>query len=281
MKGSISPLRVILIAAVLGTVAGVGLSLHRQHLLELELEALAAQAKDDGAAPEPRLVEPPGKPLQSGVVHLTAVEGLPQYPNAFVRPLTTTPHDGGTELNIAWFSTKDPMDDVLFFYAREFDRAHKIPVVHRFSPYAGYAAYLDLDTRRLHMISVLAQPHETLVFASSSFPAHMLERGRPKGRPAGVPVVNGGDDGLTFDLNVGFGQKRQLWTSTYKDRSIADVREAYRKALVDAGWNVQDAQSAGNQEARLDAKRGGGAMEVMIRRDAASNVAVYVSMSGA
>jgi hypothetical protein len=271
---------VILIAAVLGTVAGVALSLHRQHVEELELEALAAQAKDDAAPGEAVWVDPPGKPLQSGAVHLTAVEGLPQYPNAFARPLTSAPHDGGVELDIAWFSTKDPIDDVLFFYAREFDRAHKIPVVHRFSPYAGYAAYLDLDTRRLHMISVLAQPHETLVFASSSYPAHMLERGAGL-IPAGVPVVGGGEGSLTFDLSVGFGKKQKLWTSTYKQRSIADVRDAYKKALVDAGWTVQDLKAANPQEARLDAKRGAGELEVMIRRDAASNVAVYVSMSGA
>jgi len=229
-------------------------------------------------------VDGPGKPLQSGRVRLTAVEGLPQYPNAFVRPLSSSAKDGGVEMNIAWFSTKDSMDDVLNFYANEFNEKGKRWVVHEFSPTSGYAAYLDLHDHRLHMISVLVEKHETLVFASSSYPERMFKKqgsAQADTPPPGLPAVSGAEGSLTFDLSGGLGPNRRLWTSTFKQRTIADVRDTYRKALTDEGWAVEDAKGTGPSEARLDAKRGEGALQVMIRRDAASNVAVYVSMSGA
>jgi hypothetical protein len=279
---SVSPVGVIAIAAALGVVGGIGLSLHRQAVQQREVEAIQRLDAQD-AEPEVIQVEGPGKPLQSGRVHLTAVEGLPQYPNAFVRPLTSSGKDGGVEMNIAWFSTKDSMDDVLNFYAMELNAKGKRWVVHEFSPTSGYAAYLDLHDHRLHMVSVMVERHETLVFASSSYPERMIKQGTGEAEtpPPGLPAVAGAEGSLSFDLGTGMGPAKKLWTSTFKQRTIADVRDTYRKALTDEGWAVQEGKGSSASEARLDAKRGSGELQVMIRRDAASNVAVYVSMSGA
>jgi hypothetical protein len=278
LSGSVvSPIRIVVIAGVLGAAGGVLLSFHKQTLDDAELERIASAPDQLNAAAFPADAVP-RKPLQSGPVHLTAVEGLPQYPHAFVRPLMTTPKDGGAEMNIAWFSTKDSADDVLQFYAKEIDAKHKTVVVHKFGPKSGYAAYLDGADRRLHMISVMGQPHETLVFASSSYPEKLLDGSRQA--TPGVPVIDGAENTVSFALGEAGGGRR-LWMSTFKQRTLEGVCDAYKKALTADGWAVNEMSPPAPSEARLEARKSGDSLEVMIRRDAASNVAVYVSVSGA
>jgi hypothetical protein len=255
---------VLLAAAVLGSVLGTVIAFRRE--AEDEQARQALEAADDGASAEP--LEPPDK---SGRVTLAAVQGLPQYPGAHVRPISS-----GEQLEVAWFSTRDSVEQVLAFYEKEFTEKGVMPVSYQYSEHAGYAGYMDVPDHRMHLVSVIRQKDETLVFPSTSYPEKMLAGGSAP--PAGVPNIAGAESTLSFDLGGG-PDKRQVWLATYAGQSLEQVTTAWSKGLEGNGWAVKRTEEEG--EPRLAAERAGGSLQVAIRRDPSAKVAVYVTTAAA
>ena len=272
---SVSPLRVLAFAAIIGIVAGVGLSFRRQAQAARELEAQVSEAERYEPA-QPVLV--PGAPQPSRLpqsVTLAAVEGLPQYPGAFVHPLSEQISGQGVEMNIAWFETKDSVKDVLWFYATKFKEAGKWGVAHMYSDNAGYVGYLDHDAGRMHLISALRQGGKTTVFPSLSYPGKMLQGGASP--PPNVPTLAGAEGNMVFD----FGDKQRMskvWLTRVKQRALRDVVETYKQSLVEKGWSVAEKLGATDEMARVEAHRPGSGLQVEFKRDADATVAVYVTM---
>ncbi len=255
------PLRVVLIAALLGTALGVGFALHRDAADEKARRALEDEAAEGYAG------EPEPAPSQTGRVTLAAVQGLPQYPGAFVRPISS-----GEQLNVAWFATKDSVEQVLEFYEKAFAEQGLAQISYQFSPATGYAGYMDLADHRMHLVSVMRQNDETLVFPSTSYPQKMLEGGAQP--PAGVPNIAGAEGALSFDLGGG-PEKHQVWLAMYANRTVEDVVAAWSQGLQGNGWDVKRSDEHG--EARLDAERAQAALQVAIRKDPSEKIAVYVT----
>ncbi|MBL8957618.1 MAG: hypothetical protein JNK82_42985 [Myxococcaceae bacterium] len=254
------PLRVLVGAAVLGTVLGTTFAFRREAEDEKARQALEEAAGGEvGSSPE--------LDDKSGLVKLAAVQGLPPYPGAHVRPISSA-----DELDVAWFSTKDSVEQVLSFYERELVDKGVMPVSHQYSEHAGYAGYLDLPDRRMHLVSVIRQSGETLVFPSTSLPEKMLAGGAAP--PAGVPNIAGAESTLGFDLGGG-PDKRQVWLATYANQSLEQVTAAWRSGLEGNGWQVKRTEEQG--EPRLAAERAGSSLQVAIRRDPGEKVAVYVT----
>jgi hypothetical protein len=270
----VSALKVVLFGALLGLVAGVGLAFHKQHELELELQAAIAEEEHFDSSQR----APPSGFSSSRLpktVTLPAVQGLPQYPGAFVHPLAEQVAGQGVEMNVAWFETKDSVDDVLIFYRKKFKEAGKWGVWHLYSDSAGYAGWLEHDTGRMHLISAIRQGGTTLVFPSLSYPGKMLAGAPPM--PPSVPKVAGAENAYAFD----FGEAARLskvWLSTVKQRTLREVVDDYRRQLEAVGWAVQEKLGAAEGQARLEAHREGGNLEVELKRDSDSTVAVYVTM---
>lgn len=277
---SISPFRVIGFAAVLGIVGGTAMSFRAQHQRDLELQQLASEPDRGAPVDAPPGVHGtvgPGKPLGRlpVTVHLTATEGLPQYPGANVRSLSDQLSAQGVEMNIAWFSTKDEVGKVLSFYAKKFDEEHKVATAHLFSEKAGYVGYMDTDTRRMHLISAIRQGKETVVFPSSSYPGKMLEG---KGQlPPSLPTVAGAEGNLAFDF--GDGQRlSKMWLAMVRQKTLRQVIDQYKQALTEKGWDVKEAMTLSDAQGRVDAKQGKSEVQVDFKRDQAATVAVYVTM---
>ena len=258
------PLRVLVVAAVLGSVFGTVVAFRRE--AEDEKARQALEDADDGAGAAP--VDPPDK---SGRVTLAAVQGLPQYPGAHVRPISS-----GEQLDVAWFSTRDSVEQVLSFYETKFAEEGLLPVSHQYSERAGYAGYLELPDHRMHLVSVIRQSDETLVFPSTSYPEKMLAGGAAP--PAGVPNIAGAESTLRFDLGGG-PDRRQVWLATYAGQSLEQVTTAWSEGLEGNGWAVKRTDEEG--EPRLAAERAEGSLQVAIRRDPGSKVAVYVTTAPA
>jgi hypothetical protein len=268
---TVSAAKVIALGALLGAAFGVGLALWRQSRTEAELERLAAATE---ALTTDALPAPPAKDPLAGAVQLPAVHGLPQYPGAFVRPVSQS-----DALDVAWFSTKDGLDDVIAFYEQELAAKGKIVVSHRYSAFAAYVGYRELSTGRLHLVSVLRQPDQTLVFPSQSSPEQLAQTDAKA--PAGLPSIEGSEGGVNLELGEG-PAPRKVWLTTFPNRTLEDVTRAWRAGLTASGWSIEPLPGGGSDAAvRIDATKGSTSARITLQRGAPSAVAVYVSLSGA
>lgn len=274
----VSPYRVLLYAAVIGGVGGVALAFRKQHQVDEELQAaILRQQRSDEVEAQAQYV--PGAPQPSRlprVVGLEAVHGLPPYPGAYVRPLSEQVSAQGVEMNIAWFETRDSVDDVLGFYRQKFKEAGKWGVWHRYSENAGYAGYLDHEVGRMHLISAIHQGGKTMVFPSLSYPGKMM--GASASMPESVPAIAGAEGSLVFDFGDGARLSKVL-LATVRQQSLRQVVDGYKRALAERGWAIDEKLGATDAQARVEARRvGSGGLQVEFKRDTDSTVAVYVTM---
>lgn len=163
--------RVILLTAVVGAVAGVVLARSREddrppeEIAEAEVNKvmLANEATDSTAMdPDPR-----------------SLAGIPAYPGASPRKLTSNGTLAGAPMAISWFQTVDPPERVLAFYAKAFEAERRVAVAQQFSPTMGYIGWMedaaDGGAGLLHMVSVSKQYSRTMVLLSASHPETLLD----------------------------------------------------------------------------------------------------------
>lgn len=163
--------RLLLLAAVLGGVAGVLLARSREEvrspeeIAEEEVNKVMAQ----GVAPQSTAMDPDPASLA----------GIPPYPGAAPRKLTSRGTLQNTPASISWFQTQDTPEQVLAFYAKAFEEEKRVATQQSFSPTMGYIGWMeeaeDGGAGLLHMVSVMKQYKQTMVLVSASRPEAILD----------------------------------------------------------------------------------------------------------
>ena len=179
---------ILLVAAALGLVGGVVLA-------EVRLMGDAVPAEDD----EPLIGEadeamPMGRAMAQAdpmAPDEETLEGIAPYPGAAPRKLTSHSSVSGMPMKVSWFSTPDGPGEVLAFYQKAFVADDRRVVTHRFSENIGYVAWTDRNDppphgdageddptppNPLHMVSVVRQGRDTLVFISKTEPHEFFAR---------------------------------------------------------------------------------------------------------
>ena len=259
--------------ALLGIVGGVGLSLLKDRRDEEKLAEIR-RAKPPGV---PNLPAAP-RPLQAPKPDPEALAGLPPYPNAQPMPVMSQPTGVGGEMKLAWFTTDDTPDQVLNFYEHWLDREGKAVVSHHFkgkegSGYAGYFEGADPDGK-LHMIAVMRQSGQTLVFPSVSSPTLMVER---RGEDlSGLPSPPRTRRSVSFPLDES-GSK--AWYSTAKDSTVGEVLQFYKETLPGLGWTIDEASESG-ATGRVGATRKRQSASVSLTQKPGREVTISITIVG-
>lgn len=278
MIRSLSPLKLILVAGLLGSVAGIGLSLRRQHVEEKKLRKMSAQIDKLAAETFPPAPPAPRKSAAMTVPLMdpAAMEGLPAYPNTVPRNLASVVKTQGMDLKVGWFTTRDSIDDVISFYERKFAEKGYLPLRHRYNPGAGYVGYLDMNDEKLRLLTLIHNKGETLVMPSVSYPGRMLQAKAPT--PASLPVLPGANGSVVVDFDEGM-NARSSYFATVGEMSLAQVVDFYKKGFVEKGWELSEINDSKADEVRIDARRGKSSCNVLLQKRA-QKVAIYVSIAG-
>jgi hypothetical protein len=259
-------------AALAGSVGGVALERFRSPK-EQELTPPKNETLDRVAPPSP-LMRPSGAPLASA----GALAGLPPYPGARPQDLAREIQIQGMPLHIAWFSTADPPEAVIHYYEEKFDQDGKLRVSHLYNAKAGYVGYLERPAEKMHLISVLREGDETLVFPSSSEMQGLFTRSQKV--PASLPEPAGARDSVVLSMKDNGVLQDSVYV-TVPEQSLQQVMEFYRKGFEEKGWSVLTAVES-SEAIRLEAKQNGATATVLLRKLKASikpGVAVYVTLT--
>ncbi len=270
-------MKIVLLAALLGTAVGVGLSLKKQRALDLQVKELAHledQLPKERFPPAPR--EAPAN-MSAPMVDPAALEGLPPYPGANPRDLAQKQRVQGDAMHLAWFQTDDSVDQVLSFYEQRFSEMGRFLVRHRFSAAAGYVGYLEVNDEKLHLISVMRNREHTLVFPSVSYPGRFFDNGGGQ-LPQTVPVLPGTKGSVVFDFDEGASARRSYFATT--EQPLDSVADFYAKGFESKGWKVEEVNHSLPSEVRIDARRGEASASVLLKKREGQTVAIYVSIAG-
>jgi hypothetical protein len=263
-------------AAVLGI--GAGMFLSRQADLEehMALEHMARVVED---LPPTQFPAPPQPSKKGPTFNTRAVEGLPPYPGAVPSNLLSQGEGVGGEMQIAWFTTDDEPEDVVYFYEKDF-ASKGIPFVsHFYSKAAGYVGYAEPNGERMHLLLAIKQGQQTVVFPSSSYPRKLLAS-MQNSLPPEVPQLPGTSSAMMFD----FDEKtlaQKSFIATVEGKTVEEVVAWYKESFASKGWQVGQAGTNAAGEATLEASLTAQAKHasLTIRRDKAS-VTVYLTLSG-
>ncbi|MFT3841856.1 MAG: hypothetical protein QM723_33000 [Myxococcaceae bacterium] len=277
MLRSVHPLKVIVLAAVLGTAGGVGLSLRKQANDRKELKQVKQLADTLPAEHFPPAPRATPADMSAPPVDPRALEGIPPYPNANPRDLAQKQRVQGDDLHMAWFTTDDDIDQVLGFYEKKFSDMGRFLVHHRFSPGAGYVGYLDMGDEKLHLISVMKNRGHTVVFPSVSYPGKYYESAGGQ-LPQTVPVLPNAQGSVVFDFDEGASARRSYFATV--EQKLDDVADFYSKGFTEKGWKVEEVNHALPSEVRIDARRGDSSASVVLKKREGQTVAIYVSIAG-
>jgi hypothetical protein len=207
-----------------------------------------------------------------------ALSHFPPYPRG-TRPEVLAADYLGADVPIAvaWFSTQDRPDQVLAYYNSTLLDAGLPTVGDRQSEHAGYVGYWSPASEEVHLVSVMEQGGETLVFVSSGRMARLLE-GPPK-VPQWIPLPPDAEDAsaLTFKLEGG---TQYTVSARVAEGSVPEVMEFFQKALGERGWSVQRVRDPDDFGVQLDVRRGEVRGMVMLRRQPpAPEVMIYLSLT--
>jgi hypothetical protein len=226
-------------------------------------------------------VVPPSPAIRGNPRHLASAEsltGLPPYPGARPQDLAADVTALGVPMHVAWFSTPDSPADVVHFYEEKLAKDRKLMVSHLYSENAGYVGYLEMPGEKMHVVSVLRQGQETLVFPSES------EMGQSASATTAVPNTlprperGEGSLVLTFKDN---GVVQDTVFENVPDGDLDQVLASYQRGFKDKGWTVGPPNRSSPDAVRLEAKRDRTTATVVLRRQAAPHpgVAVYLTLT--
>lgn len=261
---------VVFSIAVVGAVIGVGaeeVSFRRAAVQDEEIYARPVDARRGPSAAEKAQVQ-------------RAVEGLPPYKDAVPEPLAVDFLGPKAPIAAAWFRTDDAPDTVLEFYRGAFLDAGIPTVGDRTGPSSGYVGYVNPRTGETHLVTVVAEGGKTMVFPSVGSVEGLASDGAtfPEGMPhpegASKPMV------LTFrhEGRVEVSVVSKV-VSAAGGQSVRELVAFYRKALPAQGWSL-DAVQEEQDEATLEASRGGSRITTLLRRRSPEEVDLYVRLVG-
>lgn len=237
MRRTVSPwVRVsllLLCVAVVGALLGVG-----WESFEAREQELPDMAQGSGAAglPTSPINEESGlSEVERQVVH-RATEDLPPYHDAVPRALGADYLGPESPIAVAWFSTRDTPAQVLGFY-RESILAAGLPVMqHDYNGSAGYVGHVDPASHQAHLVSVVAQGAETLVFVSSGQLDAVLEGQPPV--PGVLPMPVGAASPVVFTFRDE-GRVRYSVQAEVPRARAGELAASYRQMLATQGWTLE------------------------------------------
>ncbi len=223
----------LLCVAVVGALIGVGW----ESLSTESPEALdAAQESWQGEGLPTSPVGDTGLSEAERQVVRRATAQLPPYHDAVPRPLAADYLGRGSPIAVAWFSTRDTPAQVLGFYRKAILDAGLPVMQHDYRANAGYVGHVDPASHQTHLVSVLAQGGETLVFVSNGQVDALLEGQEPW--PEVVPMP----EGVATPVVLAFREEGRVRYSVQAEvphARAAQMASAYRKALTAQGWTLE------------------------------------------
>jgi hypothetical protein len=203
-----------------------------------------------------------------------ATNGLPPYKDVVPQALAADYLDPGSTLAAVWFMTPDSPDEVLRFYREALQKAGLPPIEHRYNAMAGYVAYMEPTSKRVHTVSVLAQGGETAVFVSAGQVASFLENQSKV--PAGLPMPQQVEEPVVLTFrNEGRIQYSVL--AELAEGQVEELKEFYREAFGTAGWTLEDVSEQSVNEAHFQVSRGTSRATAMVQQQGAG-VKLYLTL---
>ncbi|HZH13871.1 MAG TPA: hypothetical protein VE057_05870 [Archangium sp.] len=271
--GPSSLLRVVLLVfsiVVVGSLIGFGweVGVHGNVLEEEEaLESLMAAEED--TAPDWRK----GPSEEEREIIQRATGGLPPYKDAVPQALAAD-YLPGSNLAAAWFITPDSPQQVLGFYSEALEKAGLPPVEHYYNSNAGYVAYMEPGSKRVHTVSALAQGGETAVFVSAGQVDSFLRGGNQV--PAGLPLPPEAEEPvvLTFRRE---GRIQYSVLAQLPEGQVKALSDFYRESFAVQGWKLESESAESTRETHLQVSRGNSRATALVQQQD-DGVKLYVTL---
>ncbi|KFE68958.1 hypothetical protein [Hyalangium minutum] len=226
-------------------------------------ERFDAEVEND--APEsdlPRSPRGPGTFSESErQVIRRATSELPPYPRAVPRAMAADYLAPGSPIAVAWFATSDTPDQVLGFYHQAILDAGLPAMQHWYNPNAGYVGHVNPATQETHLVSVLAQGGETLVFVSSGQVDSFLEGQTPL--PQELPMPEGASPPVVLTFHEE-GRVRYSVQADVPHLRAAELASFYRATFGNQGWTVQEVEQS-TEGTHLMASRGAHRISALVK----------------
>ena len=234
--GGWSVASLLLIAALVGGVGGVGLASRgfderpAEEIAEEEVDQALPEAFVSGASAHPDMSPDP-----------RSLAGIPPYPDAAPRKLTSRGTLQNTPAAISWFETDDPPERVLAYYFKAFEKENRRAIIQQFSPTMGYAGWMeeaaDGGPGLLHMVSVMKQYRKTMVLLSASRPEAILNAQLQL--PGGIKLPDGASPPTAVSLGEDMLGTDVMYSSV-ENMSGPEVVTFFKRQFQEGGFTVSD-----------------------------------------
>jgi hypothetical protein len=205
-----------------------------------------------------------------------ATEGLPPYKDAVPQPLAADFLGERAPIAAAWFRTQDSAKEVLDFYEGTFTDAG-IPMVGAYTgPSSGYVGYLNPRTHEVHLITVVAEGGQTMVFPSVGNVEGL--KGGSATFPEGVPHPAGASAPLVLTFHRE-GEVEVTMAAKVGKETLRELVAFYRDAFPAQGWSLTAVREEKDQ-ATLEASRGDSKLTTLLRRRSPDEVELYLRLVG-
>lgn len=265
-KKGVSTGLILLIAAALGLVGGVVLA---EVKMSTEAVGLDDDSVDEAVAHATAETTEPLVAKDLMVPDPDTLDGVQPYPNAVPRKLTSKSSVSGMPMKVSWFSTQDAPAQVMDFYSRAFVADDRFVIAHSFNENIGYVAWVDRNDDEddagpmlrspLHMVSVVGQSKQTLVFLSLTEPHQYFEK--PLTLPNGIVLPPSAEAPQIIEL-AEFSLDRRTIYSRALELSVDDTKAFYDTALQTGGWEIVN-----GGENTVTAKRSGTTQTIALTPD--------------
>jgi hypothetical protein len=191
-----------------------------------------------------------------------SLRGLPAYPGAQPRRITSSAAHLGQVNAISWFSTQDSLDRVLSFYDETWVAQNRMHVSHRW-PRRGYVSWFEQRPNPdggmavfgdgvLHMVSAMDEGSQTIVLLSATEPQRLLEAMSPL--PPGVRLPAAA--GRPQVLHTGEVGEERVSIFARVPRPRDEVADEVVEGLRGEGWTVTERVAAPNGAVSITARQG-------------------------
>lgn len=243
--------RILLLTAVVGAVAGVVLARSQQVDDVRSFEELAEEQVNKvmplNAERDSRAMEPDPRSLA----------GIPPYPGARPRKLTSNGTIPGAPMSVSWFQTTDTPESVLSFYEKAFEKENRTAVAQRFSPTMGYVGWMeenpDGGAGLLHMVSVSKQYAMTMVLLSASYPEAILDHRAVL--PGGLKLPPGSSSPQAVKLGEG-PMANDVIYARVSNMTGEQLVSHFQQQFKELGFQVTETKATATQFSIVGAKAG-------------------------